>query len=63
MSDRVGQRQRHRRTARAGGDHGVTQAEPHPLVDQRRAERGLHVLRRGVMIATIRAYHRHVRPH
>ena len=41
-----GQRQRHRRAPRTRCDDGVTQSVAHPLVDQRGAERGLHVLRR-----------------
>ena len=41
-----GQRQRHRRAPRTRGDDGVTQSVAHPFVDQRGAERGLHVLRR-----------------
>ena len=41
-----GQRQRHRRRARAGRHHRVGQSRPDPLVDERRAERGGGRLRR-----------------
>ena len=57
----IGDRQRHRRRSGTRRDDGVRDAEPDPLVDERRAERRLHVLRQGVRVAdhgdqTIRAY-------
>ena len=41
----LGECERHRRGTRTGSDHGMGDAEADPLVDQRGAERRLHVLR------------------
>ena len=39
----VGERQRHRRATRPGGHDGMNKTVEHPLVDERRAERSLHI--------------------
>ena len=62
MSSRAGQRQRHRRAARARRDHRVAHALAHPLVDERGAEGGLDIRAPAVMSPRYGPIIEHVRP-